>query len=145
MFERVYTVYDYWDYPRSGIADCSGDPYFYDREFDNGLDEFSDIYILTPIDQDTLSLALEKRDMWLKWKQGYGQVEPFAHPALQNTENSLGAKFLEIGYMVEARVAAIQTGRKRAKAEFRVHLRDANTPMSQSDDLEVEWSEVKDV
>src|SRR2546430_8411304 len=70
-FERVYTVNDYYDGPRSGIADHGGQPYYYDCEWDEEADDYADIFILTPVDSDTLALALEQWAIWREWEDAY--------------------------------------------------------------------------
>lgn len=148
MFERVYTVQDYYDQPRSGIAECLGEPHFYDREFSEALDEFSDTYFLTPINKKTLSLALEGWKLWLEWKHTYSKTEPRTHPYFQLSDIPTTSKYVrcfEINQIIKAHVVNIKVGRKRAKAKFRVHLSEAGISMSQSDVIEVEWSDIENV
>jgi len=82
-FERIHTVSDFYDGPRSGIADYCGEPHYYECEWDNDLDDYADTFVLTPIDRDTLILALEKWAIWRKWEWAYhrGEVAESTHPA----------------------------------------------------------------
>lgn len=49
-FERVYTVHDYWDGPRSGFADFGGVPHAYRSLWLDDLDEWDpDRFELSPI------------------------------------------------------------------------------------------------
>jgi len=33
-FELVHVIYDYWDQPRSGVADYHGEPHWFESIFD---------------------------------------------------------------------------------------------------------------
>lgn len=57
--ETVHTVTGYWDGPRSGIANYEEVPHAYEGLFEEVTDEWSDIYWLMPIDNETFLLALE--------------------------------------------------------------------------------------
>ena len=48
-----------YDGPRQSLANYQCKPHFYDRVFDQKDDEYSDLYRLTPIDQQILELAVE--------------------------------------------------------------------------------------
>ncbi len=83
-YDRVYTVTDFWDRPRVGIADFCGQPHVYQSQFDDGADDWSDVYILRPIDSETLNLALEDWAIYLRWEAAFqaGQIGLETHPAL---------------------------------------------------------------
>jgi hypothetical protein len=84
-YELVFTVADYYDGPRQGVANCQGQPHFYDCVFDQKEDEYSDLYRLAPIDQQTFELAVEAWAIWRKWELAYhsGKVKSESHPALR--------------------------------------------------------------
>ena len=81
--ERVYTMTDYYDGPREGIADFEGRPHLYERVFDDeeGPTEF---FELREVDADTFALALEAWGIWLRWHEAYhsGTTTIETHPAL---------------------------------------------------------------
>jgi hypothetical protein len=66
-FERVYTMTDYYDGPRRGIADFDGRPHTYDAVFDYAQDDYAEPYDLRPVDAETLQLALEAWQIWQRW------------------------------------------------------------------------------
>jgi len=82
--EEVFTVTDYHDGPRTGVANFRGQPHFYDCIFDEAQDEYSDLYRLTPISQRIFELATEDWAIWKKWESAYhsGKVTLQSHPAL---------------------------------------------------------------
>jgi hypothetical protein len=57
--ERVHAVEEFWDGPRSGVADVGGEPHAFDSVFDEALDDWSDEFFLRPIDAPTLTRVVE--------------------------------------------------------------------------------------
>ena len=85
-YERVYTVIDYYDGPRKGIADYRGKPYLYECIFDESKDDYTDAFHLAPVDAQTFQLAMEDWGIWQRWELAYhtGKVDLSTHPALPN-------------------------------------------------------------
>jgi hypothetical protein len=83
-YELVFTVQDYCDGPRRGIANYHGEPYVFDCIFDEDGDSYSDSYILTPISRDALRVALEAWDIFKRWRMAFdsGRTNRETHPAL---------------------------------------------------------------
>jgi hypothetical protein len=83
-FEPVFTVTNFYDQPRAGIANYHGALHEFQCEFDEQQDEYSSVYRLKPIDAEVLSLALEQRDIWRRWEAAFyrGDVRSGTHPAL---------------------------------------------------------------
>jgi hypothetical protein len=89
QLERVFTVTGFYDGPLEGIANFQGTPHAYARMFDYEQDEYSNIYQLKPVDADTLQLALEQWDIWLRWQAAFHRKEVGleSHPALPAERN----------------------------------------------------------
>lgn len=83
-FERVFTVTNFHDRPRAGIANYRGAPHAFVCEFDDQQDEYSNVHRLKPIDGEVLSLALEKWDIWLRREAAFrrGEIGLDSHTAL---------------------------------------------------------------
>jgi hypothetical protein len=83
-FEAVHTVTDYYDSPRRGIADFHGRPHAYQSLWDNSEDDWSDAFLLQPIDDETFRLAMEDWEIWNRWKSAFdsGRATIETHPAL---------------------------------------------------------------
>jgi hypothetical protein len=64
-WERVYTVSDFWDCPRSGVANYKGKPHFYEAEFSVVEDDYTGRYWLARIEPNLLLLVLEDWEIWL--------------------------------------------------------------------------------
>ena len=85
-YELVYTVVDYYDGPRKGIADYRGRPHLYECIFDESKDEYTDSFHLTPVDSQTFQLAMEDWAIWQRWELAFhtGKADISTHPALPN-------------------------------------------------------------
>jgi hypothetical protein len=139
-FERVYTVWDYYDGPRSGIATCLGRPHHYECEWNKAADDYGDRFRLTPIDDDVLALALEQLGIWRAWENAFhrGDVPQSTHPGLPGQDS----RHEELKVMLDARISAVETQRKRARGKFRARPGQGESPKGVMCDLEVEWSDV---
>ena len=85
-FEHVYTVTDYCDGPRGGVADFDGAPHVYRSVYldTDERDPDEDRFELRPVAPDVLELALEDWAIWRRWEEEYyaGRAELTGHPAL---------------------------------------------------------------
>lgn len=83
-FEKVFTVTDYYDGPRQGIAEYGGSPHFYDCLFSDEKQDFTCLYRLTPVSLEAFRLALEDWAIWKRWEHAFasGRTSLETHPAL---------------------------------------------------------------
>lgn len=83
-WDRVWTVTDYDDGPRGGIADVDGVPHVYQCEFDDAVDEYGDIFRLAPVTPELMALAMEDWAIWRRFEDAFraGQASIADHPAL---------------------------------------------------------------
>ena len=83
-FEEVFTVTDYYDGPRQGIANYKGKPHFYDCVFDEAREDYSDRYRLTAIPNHVFDLAMEDWAIWERWQTTFHaeKTTEKSHPAL---------------------------------------------------------------
>lgn len=116
-FARVYTVHDYHDGPRSGVADFNGHPHAYECLFDAAQDEYSEVFELRLLDDETFRLELEGWEIWLRWKDAHtaGLATIETHPALPADR----ARYDAIYAVLPARIAASAGPVVRARAVFR--------------------------
>jgi hypothetical protein len=70
-WETVHTVGDYWDGPRSGIADYHGIPHTYLCEWSEEEDDWSDVFRLLPISRETFRLEMEAWALSRKWRDAF--------------------------------------------------------------------------
>jgi hypothetical protein len=83
-FEQVFTVTDYYDGPRKGIANFLGEPHFYDCIFDETKGNYSNLFRLTSIEEGIFKLAMEDWGIWQRWELAFntGKTDISTHPAL---------------------------------------------------------------
>ena len=115
-YERVYTVTDYGDEPRSGVADVRGAPHAYQSVFDEERDDWSDYYLLRLLDDETFRLAAEDWEIWQRWEVAFheGRTSLDTHPALPEDQR----RHAEIQASLSQWLRIDPSQAVRAKAEF---------------------------
>jgi hypothetical protein len=85
----MHLVIDYWDGPREGVADYCGAPHYLRALCDEQRGEWSDVFILSPLDLDTYQLLIECNQIWQRWQEAYqtGAATIDSHPALPEDTN----------------------------------------------------------
>ena len=116
MREPVHTIDDYYDGPKQGIADFEGKPHYYEREFDKEEDEYSRVFRLTSISESIFELAMEKWQIWCRWRKAFdsGKATISAHPALAEER----PRYDELKRIVDEHIANSRTRSLRARAGF---------------------------
>ncbi len=132
-WDAVHTVSDYYDGSSRGVADYLGEPHVYKCEWDEAADDWSGVFILSPINSEIFQLVQEDWRIWLRWKYACdnGQLgDDDQHPALAIDRNR--HEELQVRLALALRVDAAQA--IRATPNFRGSLK----PLV----LEVRWSRV---
>lgn len=135
--DLVHTVDHFWDVPRTGVADYRGEPHFYESAFDESADDYSDVYALTPIDADTLAMALEAFGIWQRWRTAFdtGLVGDDSHPALPNDR----PRYDELQTSLRTRLKTDFSHAVRATASF-LARDEASTATGSLRPLSVVWT-----
>ncbi len=135
-YETVFIVTDYYDGPRKGLANYQGNPHFYECVFDEGQDEYSDQYRLTPIDDETFKLAMEDWEIWRRWKIAFhaGKADINSHPALpeDRLRHEELRRVLDPALVIDPDRAVIRIGKFDT-------LKPPNFPESASRLVRVKW------
>jgi hypothetical protein len=139
VFEPVYTVDDYYDGPRSGVAELRGIPHHYECEWDDLRNDFSDTFVLRPANGETLALALERESIWREWESAHlqGLVTDSTHPGRPGQN----ARYSELETLFKAS-AIFQLAGAQYRGEFRPCENQENVPEGLMQNLEVEWTAV---
>lgn len=137
MPEVVHTVWEYYDRPREGIADLDGRPHHYVAEWDDEQDEYADTYRLSPIDGETLALALEKWEIWRRWRDAFdrGRTDIDTHPALPSARE----RHDQLQEALHERLARPSRRVIRKRGEFRAHAGADITSGPAGSAWEVRW------
>ena len=135
-FNRVLTVWDYYDGPRSGIAEYEGRPHYYESEWDEAAGVYAETFRLSPVDDETVHLALNQWKIWREWELAFhrGEKEHSTHPELSGQDSM----YAQLESELQARITSL-TGFIRATGEFRPVAGQADLPRGVMKDLEVEW------
>ncbi|HEX5705059.1 MAG TPA: hypothetical protein VFX97_17810 [Pyrinomonadaceae bacterium] len=141
VFERVFTVNDYYDGPHSGIANYCGRPHHYECEWDHEKGNYGSTFVLTPITNETLTLALEQHEIFLRWERANlrGEIVDSTHPALPGQN----ARYAELEEIIKGSLENASGSRHRARGVFRpTPEQQPSLPKGVMRELEVEWANV---
>jgi hypothetical protein len=114
--EEVHLVLDYWDGPRKGVADYCGTLHYFRALFDEERDEWSDVFILSPLDLDTYNLVIEQHQIWQRWQKAFatGAATIDSHPALPEETN----RSKELAEIIERKTKIDPNTALRRKGSF---------------------------
>ena len=131
-WERVDTINEFWDHPRLGVADVRGEPHIYQCPFDEASDDYSDFYLVSPIDPELLGLVMEDWAIWIRWCEALdrGDTTRDTHPALPEDRQ----RHDELRVLIGPRLSASPQNCRKLSAEFR------NVALGWNG-VEVQWSE----
>ena len=138
MFETVYTLTDWYDGPRRGVAAFHGQPHVFESRWSDIGREEADTFLLMPISAETLELALEDWAIWIRWQTAFreGRTSQRTHPSLPED----AARHAELKDELRRRLAVDEARAVCATATFR---RDGQHPESLAwGGYEVEWTQV---
>lgn len=138
--EKVHSVWDFYDGPRTGIADYNGSPHYFACTWDVVSDDYGESYSLSPIDAETLALALEQQDLWRKWEDAFhaGTVTSETHPGLGGRD----ARYDELQNLVQSRLNALPPPRIHACASFQQDPAAEGLHVGDMRPLLVRWSSI---
>jgi hypothetical protein len=83
-YEYVFTVIEYHDGPRKGVANLGGAPHSFECIFSETKDDYTEVFYLTALDSESFQLAIEDWEIWQGWEFAFhkGDVDVGTHPAL---------------------------------------------------------------
>jgi hypothetical protein len=112
----VHIVLNYWDGPREGVADYRGTPHYFRALFDEKRDEWSDVFLLSPLDLVTYRLLIERNEIWQRWLEAYetGATTIDSHPALPQDTN----RSKELDEIIERKIKIDPSTAIRLKGSF---------------------------
>jgi hypothetical protein len=141
-FERVHTVWDYNDCPRTGLADYDGRPHYYSSNWDNLSDDYANSYTLSEVDDVTLRLALDQWAIWKEWEKAFhlGLVPQESHPGFGGKD----ARYDELDMLLKEKISLGRPLPFKVRADFRVKADRLDLPRGYLHPLEVEWVIIAD-
>ena len=133
-FETVYTMPDWYDGPRRGVACVNGQPHVYESCWNNIDSDEDDVFLLSEISEETLSLAIEDWKIWLRWSTAFerGETTAETHPCLPDDK----LRHQELDHLLKSALVLDESKAFAATAEFRY-----NHPGTSSDPpVQAEWT-----
>ncbi|GEM_PF-597276 len=139
-FEPVHTVWDYFDGPRTGLADYRGRPHYFVCDFDTAADDYSDVFTLALVDDETFALALKQWALWREWETAFhaGVVTRDSHPGIKGNNSTYDAYRSEL----QDRLAKAARLPHTLRATFRASPGAPQTPKGMMRTLEVSWQDM---
>ena len=143
-FQRVHTVLDYYDGPRSGVADFAGQPHFYRALFSEARDDWeADLFELSPLSPEAFALAMEDWAIWKRFETAL-RSRTVTEP---NDPNDWGAlpeereRHRQLAALLAEVLVIDSTKRITARAEFRARKSHSPEPLTGvMRPLEVRWT-----
>lgn len=120
--ERVYVESEWYDGPRSGIADIGGVPHRFKSLFDEEDDEYFGTFVIWPIDKDSFELEIEQWNIFVSWNRLYesGEVDTESHPG----NGGINQRWDELELILKQSRNEIPDHAKQARAELKNLDRD---------------------
>lgn len=115
---------DYYDGPRSGIANYGGVPHVYESLFWD-MQGVPDVFLLQPLDDETFQLAMEDWTIWCRWERAFhsGQTTIDTHPALPADR----ARHNELASILEPRLRIQPEKAQRLRGTFDILRKPADS------------------
>lgn len=139
MIERVYSVWDFYDRPRTGIADFNGETCHFECGWDEVLDDYSDAYQVRALNDSIRVLATEYDQIWREWEKAFhaGKTSGETHPSNEGQN----PRFTELTKSLDSAIKKQNIVATKA-AEFRIMRGQENLPAGVVREMEVEWHNV---
>lgn len=136
-YELVHTVWDFFDGPRSGIADYAGAPHYFISEYDDDEDDYTGKFLLRPIDAVTFERVKKQWHLFRTWELAFhrGEREKSSHPALPGQDDD----YAQLGIEIKSEIDSLSGTPIVVTAVFRSRANQQELPKGMSHELEVEW------
>jgi hypothetical protein len=117
--EHVLVENEWYDGPRAGVANVSGQPHRFVSQWDEEEDEYLGTFLVWPVDAEEVALEQEQWRIFVAWNKQYeaGEVDSATHPGHPGTNK----RWDEIALLLASRRETVPSNAKRAKAQM-VHL-----------------------
>lgn len=114
--EKVYVENEWYDGPRSGVAEINGVPHRFKSLFDEEADEYLDTFLVWPIENELLELEIEQWNLFVQWNSLYesGKLDVDSHPGY----GGLNQRYDEIESYLKVSRETIPASAQRAKAKM---------------------------
>ncbi len=136
-FETVYTMPDWYDGPRGGIADFDGKPHVFESCWTDIDSDADDVFLLSEISPETLAQAVEKWEIWLRWSAAFkkGMTTRETHPCLPSDRQ----RYDELVHQLQTALTINESCNLAATGKFRYSRTASHSPPM----AQVEWTPIE--
>jgi hypothetical protein len=137
-FDVVFTMTDFYDGPRRGIAVYRNEPHSYESDFGD-INGGNEVFTLRRVGSETLHIAMAEWTIWKRWETAFhlGEVTQDTHPALPEDRS----EFERLNAELSQRLSSLAHGpHTKAHAEFR----RIDEPSETGTGLEVRWRAIQE-
>ncbi len=136
MRERVYSVWDFYDGPRTGVADFSNVPCHFESLWNEELDDFANSYVLRELTASIRETANEYDRIWRTWERRFlaGTTSGETHP------KGTDSRFDELTRILDVEIHQLEVIGIRVP-EFTAKRGQENLTEGTVKELQVEWLE----
>jgi hypothetical protein len=112
-----------------------GTPHFY--RFDKKEDNYTETFLLKPIDNETFQLVVEQWAIWRKWELAFvrGEISHLSQTAVRSQD----PKYSELDAKIKNKIDAISSEPILVLAHFRVRSNQPELQGGMSRELDVRW------
>jgi len=134
--EKVYVENEWYDGPRSGVADIKGRPHRFKSLFDEKDDEYLGTFMVWSIDEESLELEIEQWCIFVNWNVLYesGKADTESHPGL----GGINPRWDEIEVRLKRSRSEIPADAQKAIAEVE-HINRENRYELSGPDYMIRW------
>jgi hypothetical protein len=138
QFEKVHSVWNYYDGVRTGIADFGGAPHYFASLFDDLADDYTDRFQLFPVSADVVVKARRQQTIFKAWRDRVQrkEVSPETHPAIRGFD----PEYDDLARWLDEHVKSLEALPTLQIATFRVLPGQEKLPAGFLRELEVAWS-----
>jgi len=137
-YERVHTVWDFYDGVRTGTADLNGAPHYFASLFDENEDDYSSNFRLYPVGPEFMQRAIRYSDIFLAWQRKFrnGEADVKTHPG----HGGIDAEYDQLRSWLDEHIARLQALPTLYRAKFRARPDQEDLPYGMLRETEVAWS-----
>ena len=137
-FDTVHAVWEYYDGPRTGIADFQGKPHYFSCDWEESENDHDHVFAISPISEQFLRLALEQQVIWRKWELAFhsGHCSADTHPGLGGRD----PRYDELQQLINDHIHALPITKTHLRGNFQPTSIDTQLPPGVIQPLKVSWS-----
>ena len=143
-FERVLQIWDYYDGVRSGVALVDGAPHYFECIWDNGADNYSDLFHLYPVSEEFMRKANQQWGIFRAWEAHFHRLpEPERRAAVKTHpgHGNINAEYDKLEFWLNRERKSLKALPRKYSPTFRALPNQKDRPPGTLPELEAAWAE----